>query len=107
MRFRFSGGPPFSPFGYSVTVSTKAGRTPLLPLYALFQFIAPEELTLRTLYEFDELGGTGHTLCVLLIVLLPLVVVAPRGSHFLYLDDKPAPIFRRVDTQFDRRYFVR
>ena len=38
---------------YSIAVFHQSGRTPLLPLYALFQFIAPEELTLRTLYELD------------------------------------------------------
>jgi len=62
MRFRFSGGPPFSPFGYSVTVSTKAGRTPLLPLYALLLLRLPSEFTLRALFAFAEFGErTRHT----------------------------------------------
>ena len=43
----------FQPLAYSFAGFHQSGRTPLLPLYALFQFIAPEELTLRTLYEFD------------------------------------------------------
>lgn len=43
----------FQPLAYSFAVFHQSGRTPLLPLYALFQFIAPEELTLRTLYELD------------------------------------------------------
>ncbi len=36
----------------------RSGRAPLLPLYALLLFNAPEELTLRTLYELD---ATRHT----------------------------------------------
>ena len=48
----------FQPLAYSFAVFHQSGRTPLLPLYALFQFIAPEELTLRTLYEFDATSRT-------------------------------------------------
>lgn len=45
-----------------LTLYHQSGRTPLLPLYALLLFKLPSELTLRTLYEFDELGGAEHTL---------------------------------------------
>lgn len=48
----------FRLLAYSIAEIHQSGRTPLLPLYALFQFIAPEELTLRTLYELD---ATRHT----------------------------------------------
>ena len=50
------GGLPLSAFTYSVAVSTRAGRRPLLPLYALLLFSVPEVLTLRTLYEFVAFG---------------------------------------------------
>lgn len=36
----------------------QSGRTPLLPSYALLLFNAPEELTLRTLYELDATKRT-------------------------------------------------
>nr|DAW23209.1 MAG TPA: hypothetical protein [Caudoviricetes sp.] len=46
----FDGGPLFSAVRLThFAVFHQSGRTPLLPLYALFQFKAPEELTLRTL----------------------------------------------------------
>ena len=38
--------------------STEAGRTPLLPLYALLLLSVPSEFTLRTLFEF---GAFGHS----------------------------------------------
>ena len=42
---------------YLVAVnSTEAGRTPLLPLYALLLLSVPSEFTLRTLFEFDAFG---------------------------------------------------
>lgn len=51
----------FRPFAYSVWLSSKAGRTPLLPLYALLLVRAPDVLTARTLYEFDAFGDAART----------------------------------------------
>lgn len=41
---------------YSVTFSTKSGRTPLLPFHALLLFRLPSELTLRTLFALPAFG---------------------------------------------------
>ena len=49
----------FQPCGLLGQAFHRSGRTPLLPLYALLLFNAPEELTLRTLYELPEFGGGG------------------------------------------------
>lgn len=49
----------FQPCGLLGQAFHRSGRTPLLPLYALLLFSAPEELTLRTLYELPEFGGGG------------------------------------------------
>lgn len=46
---------------YSVTFSTKSGRTPLLPFQALLLFRLPSELTLRTLFALPAFGVTDHT----------------------------------------------
>jgi len=48
----------FQPFGLLNRGFHQSGRTPLLPLYALLLFNAPEELTLRTLYELDATKRT-------------------------------------------------
>lgn len=55
----FVGGVLLSPYKWllGLTLAHQSGRTPLVPLYALLLFNVPSELTLRTLYEFDELGG--------------------------------------------------
>ena len=53
----FDGGTLLSACGLLDRVIHRSGRTPLLPLYALLLFSAPEELTLRTLYELPEFGG--------------------------------------------------
>lgn len=53
----FDGGTLLSACGLLDRVIHRSGRTPLLPLYALLLFNAPEVLTLRTLYELPEFGG--------------------------------------------------
>ena len=47
----FSGSSP-----YSVAFSTKSGRTPLLPLYALLLLRLPSELTFRALFALPAFG---------------------------------------------------
>lgn len=52
----FVGGVLLSPYKWllGLTFAHQSGRTPLVPLNALSLFNEPSELTLRTLYEFDE-----------------------------------------------------
>lgn len=46
----------FRPCGLLNRKFHQSGRTPMLPLYALLLFNAPDVLTLRTLYEFAAFG---------------------------------------------------
>lgn len=94
---------------YSVTLSTKSGRTPLLPFQALLLFRLPSELTLRTLFALPAFGVTDHTLISLtfrlggrlrafrsgLFGLLGgrLLCLIPGGGHELNVKGDLRPVF--------------